>query len=75
MLYPISEVRRLVNRLNHPEGLAVARDGSIYAGGEAGEGGPETLEPECADEEQRADGDEWKAGIADQQVAAEQDQK
>ncbi len=37
MLYPISEVRRLVNRLNHPEGLAVARDGSIYAGGEAGE--------------------------------------
>ena len=37
MLYPISEVRNLVSQLNHPEGLAVARDGSIYAGGETGE--------------------------------------
>src|SRR5437879_8757993 len=37
MLYPISEVRNLLSQLNHPEGLAVARDGSIYAGGETGE--------------------------------------
>lgn len=37
MLYPISEVRHFVTRLNHPEGLAVGRDGTVYAGGEAGE--------------------------------------
>jgi len=37
MLYPISEVRNFVSQLNHPEGLAVAQDGSVYAGGETGE--------------------------------------
>src|SRR3990172_8580885 len=37
MLYPVDQVRNFVTRLNHPEGLAVGRDGTIYAGGEAGE--------------------------------------
>jgi gluconolactonase len=37
MLYPISEVRSFVGHLDHPEGLAVASDGTIYAGGEAGQ--------------------------------------
>ena len=37
MLYPISEVRNFVSQLNHPEGLAVAMDGSVHAGGEASE--------------------------------------
>ncbi len=37
MLYPISEVRKLVSRLDHPEGVAVARDATVYAGGEAGQ--------------------------------------
>ena len=37
MLYPISEVRNFVTGLDHPEGLAVARDGTLYAGGEAGQ--------------------------------------
>ncbi len=37
MLYPVSGVRNFVTELNHPEGLTVARDGTIYAGGEAGE--------------------------------------
>jgi gluconolactonase len=37
MLYPVSEVRNWVTGLNHPEGLAAASDGTVYAGGEAGE--------------------------------------
>ncbi len=37
MLYPISEVRNFVTGLDHPEGVAVARDGTLYAGGEAGQ--------------------------------------
>jgi gluconolactonase len=37
MLYPISAVRRLVSGLDHPEGLAVGRNGTLYAGGEAGQ--------------------------------------
>jgi len=37
MLYPADQVRNFVTKLNHPEGLAVGRDGTIYAGGEAGE--------------------------------------
>jgi gluconolactonase len=37
MLYPVWEVRNFVTGLNHPEGLAVGRDGTVYAGGEAGE--------------------------------------
>ncbi|MGH9345016.1 MAG: SMP-30/gluconolactonase/LRE family protein [Terriglobia bacterium] len=37
MLHPVSEVRRFVVGLDHPEGLAVGRDCSIYAGGEAGQ--------------------------------------
>ena len=37
MLYPVDQVRNFVTELNHPEGLAVGRDGTLYAGGEAGE--------------------------------------
>ena len=37
MLYPVSGVRRLVEGLDHPECVAVARDGTLYAGGEAGQ--------------------------------------
>ncbi len=37
MLYPVSGVRRLVEGLDHPECVAVARDGTVYAGGEAGQ--------------------------------------
>jgi gluconolactonase len=37
MLYPISEVRNFVTGLDHPEGVAVARNGTLYAGGEAGQ--------------------------------------
>jgi len=37
MLYPLSEVRRFVGGLDHPEGVAVGRDGTVYAGGEAGQ--------------------------------------
>ena len=37
MLYPVSEVRRFVEGLDHPEGIAVARNGVMYAGGEAGQ--------------------------------------
>ncbi|HEY6274319.1 MAG TPA: SMP-30/gluconolactonase/LRE family protein [Terriglobales bacterium] len=37
MLYPISEVRNFVSGLDHPEGVAVGRDGTLYAGGEAGQ--------------------------------------
>lgn len=37
MLFPVSEVRNLVTGLDHPEGIAVGRDGTLYAGGEAGQ--------------------------------------
>ena len=37
MLYPVSEVRNFVSGLDHPEGVAVGRDGALYAGGEAGQ--------------------------------------
>jgi len=37
MLYPVSEARIFVKGLDHPEGVAVGRDGSVYAGGEAGQ--------------------------------------
>jgi sugar lactone lactonase YvrE len=37
MLYSISEVRVFAQGLDHPEGVAVARDGTVYAGGEAGQ--------------------------------------
>jgi gluconolactonase len=37
MLYPVSEVRVFVEGLDHPECVAVARDGTLYAGGERGQ--------------------------------------
>ncbi|HEX5481576.1 MAG TPA: SMP-30/gluconolactonase/LRE family protein [Terriglobia bacterium] len=37
MLYPVSGVRNFIQGLDHPEGLAVGRDGSLYAGGEGGQ--------------------------------------
>jgi sugar lactone lactonase YvrE len=37
MLYPISEVRNFVVGLDHPECVAVGKDGTLYAGGEAGQ--------------------------------------
>ena len=37
MLYSISEVRKFATGLDHPEGVAVGRDGTVYAGGEAGQ--------------------------------------
>ena len=37
MLYPVSEVRNFVTGLDHPEGVAVGRDGTLYAGGETGQ--------------------------------------
>ena len=37
MLYQVSGVRNFVTGLDHPEGLAVGRDGTLYAGGEAGQ--------------------------------------
>jgi sugar lactone lactonase YvrE len=37
MLYPISEVRNFVTGLDHPECVAVGRDGKLYAGGERGQ--------------------------------------
>jgi sugar lactone lactonase YvrE len=37
MLYPISEVRNFVVGLDHPECVAIGKDGTLYAGGEAGQ--------------------------------------
>jgi gluconolactonase len=37
MLYQVSEVRNFVTGLDHPEGVAVGHDGTLYAGGEAGQ--------------------------------------
>lgn len=37
MLYSVSEVRVVVNGLDHPECVAVGRDGTLYAGGERGQ--------------------------------------
>jgi sugar lactone lactonase YvrE len=37
MLYPISEVRNFFVGLDHPECVAVGKDGTLYAGGEAGQ--------------------------------------
>lgn len=37
MLYPIWEVREFAVGLDHTEGIAVGRDGTVYAGGEAGQ--------------------------------------
>lgn len=37
MIYPVSEVRKFASGLDHCEGLAVARDGTVYAGGESGQ--------------------------------------
>ncbi len=37
MLHPIETVRIFAEGLDHPEGVAVARDGTVYAGGEAGQ--------------------------------------
>ena len=37
MLYPIENVRIFAGGLDHPEGVAVAYDGTVYAGGEAGQ--------------------------------------
>src|ERR1700733_5021128 len=37
MLYQLSEVMTFVTGLDHPEGIAVGRDGKLYSGGEAGQ--------------------------------------
>ncbi len=37
MLFSIQEVRRFASGLDHPEGVAVGRDGTVYAGGEGGQ--------------------------------------
>jgi sugar lactone lactonase YvrE len=37
MLYSVMEVRQFAIGLDHPEGVAVGRDGTVYAGGEAGQ--------------------------------------
>jgi gluconolactonase len=37
MLYPLSEVKTFVSGLDHPEGVAVGRGGTLYAGGEGGQ--------------------------------------
>jgi gluconolactonase len=35
--YPLELVKRVGSKLDHPEGVAVSADGTIYAGGEAGQ--------------------------------------
>src|SRR5579875_2533668 len=37
MLYTVSGVRNFITGLDHPEGVAVGRDGTVYAGGESGQ--------------------------------------
>jgi gluconolactonase len=37
LLHPIENVRIFAHGLDHPEGVAVAHDGTVYAGGEAGQ--------------------------------------
>jgi gluconolactonase len=37
MLYPVEKVRVFVEGLDHPECVAVGRDGTLYAGGEQGQ--------------------------------------
>jgi len=37
MLYPVSEVHVVLYGLDHPECVAVGRDGTLYAGGERGQ--------------------------------------
>jgi len=37
MLYALSEVKTFVSGLDHPEGVAVGRDGTLYTGGEGGQ--------------------------------------
>ncbi len=37
MLYPISQVRNFVVGLDHPECVAVGKDGTLYSGGEGGQ--------------------------------------
>jgi gluconolactonase len=37
MLYAVSDVKIFVTGLDHPEGVAVGRDGTLYAGGEGGQ--------------------------------------
>src|SRR5437899_4396953 len=37
VLYSIEEVRSFASALDHPEGVAVGRDGTVYAGGEGGQ--------------------------------------
>ncbi len=53
MLYPISEVRNFIT--DHAEGVAVAREGTLYAGGEAGQVyriSPDGKKSEVLDQEQ-----------------------
>ena len=37
MKFPVTEVKQFVGGLDHAEGIAVAADGTVYAGGEAGQ--------------------------------------
>jgi gluconolactonase len=37
MKFPLSQVKRFASRLDHSEGIAVAQDGTVFAGGEAGQ--------------------------------------
>ncbi len=37
MLYPVSGVHKFITGLDHPEGIAVGSDGTLYAGGEGGQ--------------------------------------
>ena len=35
--YPLEQVKRVGSKLDHSEGIAISADGTIYAGGEAGQ--------------------------------------
>jgi gluconolactonase len=37
MRFPLEKVRRFASGLDHPEGIAIARDGTVYCGGEDGQ--------------------------------------